>query len=30
MLDCARHPLGVETIRKMLHLMARYKLNRLH
>ncbi len=30
MLDCARHPLGVETIKKMLRVMARYKFNRLH
>ncbi len=30
MLDCARYPLGAETIKKMLRLMARLKLNRLH
>ncbi len=30
MLDCARHPLGVACIKKMLRVMARYKLNRLH
>ncbi len=30
MLDSARHPLPVEDIRKILRVMARYKLNRLH
>ncbi len=30
MLDCARYPLTLEEIRKMLRVMARYKLNRLH
>ncbi len=30
MLDCARHPLEVAEIKKVLRAMARYKLNRLH
>ncbi len=30
MLDCARHPLPVAEIRKVLRVMARYKLNRFH
>ncbi len=30
MLDCARHPIAVEEIKKILRVMARYKLNRLH
>ncbi len=30
MLDTARHPLSVEEIKKILRVMARYKLNRFH
>ena len=30
MLDCSRHPISVADIKRILNLMARYKLNRLH
>ena len=30
MLDCSRHPITVADIKRILNLMARYKLNRLH